>query len=75
MRCQLSHFLNTSSADLLSAASAAAMFLYPTLAHQLGLSDRQAGFMLGASIHYPLRGAVSEASVTTSPSTISGAAV
>ncbi len=35
----------------ISAASAAAMFLYPTLAHQLGLSDRQAGFMLGASIH------------------------
>jgi uncharacterized integral membrane protein (TIGR00698 family) len=35
----------------ISAASAAAMFLYPTLAHQLGMSDRQAGFMLGASIH------------------------
>jgi uncharacterized integral membrane protein (TIGR00698 family) len=35
----------------ISAASAAAMFLYPSLAHQLGLSDRQAGFMLGASIH------------------------
>ncbi|MDF2605235.1 putative sulfate exporter family transporter [Sphingomonas sp.] len=35
----------------ISAASAAAMFLYPILAHQLGLNDRQAGFMLGASIH------------------------
>lgn len=35
----------------ISAASAAAMFLYPSLAHQLGLTDRQAGFMLGASIH------------------------
>lgn len=35
----------------ISAASAVAMFLYPTLAHQLGLSDRQTGFMLGASIH------------------------
>jgi uncharacterized integral membrane protein (TIGR00698 family) len=35
----------------ISAASATAMFLYPSLAHQLGLTDRQAGFMLGASIH------------------------
>ena len=36
---------------VISAASATAMFLYPSLAHQLGLTDRQAGFMLGASIH------------------------
>lgn len=35
----------------ISAASAAAMFLYPSLCHQLGLTDRQAGFVLGASIH------------------------
>lgn len=35
----------------ISAASAAAMFFYPLIAHQLGLSERQAGFMLGASIH------------------------
>jgi uncharacterized integral membrane protein (TIGR00698 family) len=35
----------------ISAASALAMFLYPIVAHHLGLSDRQAGFMLGASIH------------------------
>ncbi len=35
----------------ISAASATAMFLYPSLAHQLGMTDRQAGFMLGASIH------------------------
>jgi len=27
------------------------MFFYPLIAHQLGLSERQAGFMLGASIH------------------------
>ena len=31
--------------------SAAAMFLYPILAHLLHLSDKQAGFVLGASIH------------------------
>ena len=35
----------------ISAASATAMFLYPSLCHQLGLTDRQAGFVLGASIH------------------------
>lgn len=35
----------------ISAASAAAMVLYPLLAHALGLSDLQAGFVLGASIH------------------------
>lgn len=35
----------------ISAASATAMFFYPLLAHQLHLSDRQAGLMLGASIH------------------------
>ncbi len=32
-------------------ASAVATILYPALAHQLGLSDAQAGFVLGASIH------------------------
>lgn len=35
----------------IAAASATAMFFYPLLAHQSGLSDAQAGFMLGASIH------------------------
>lgn len=35
----------------ISAMSAAAMILYPLLAHALGLSDLKAGFMLGASIH------------------------
>ncbi|MFD1951704.1 YeiH family protein [Sphingomonas arantia] len=35
----------------ISAASATAMFFYPLIAHQIGLSDRQAGLMLGASIH------------------------
>lgn len=35
----------------ISAASATAMFFYPLIAHQFGLSDRQAGLMLGASIH------------------------
>ena len=35
----------------ISAMSAAAMVLYPLLAHALGLSDLQAGFLLGASIH------------------------
>lgn len=34
-----------------SAASAAAMSLYPILAHVLHLTDRQAGFLMGASIH------------------------
>jgi uncharacterized integral membrane protein (TIGR00698 family) len=35
----------------ISAMSAFAMFAYPILAHIIGLSDRQAGFMLGAAIH------------------------
>ena len=35
----------------ISAASAAAMFFYPLLAHELHFSDTQAGFMLGASVH------------------------
>ena len=35
----------------ISAASATAMFFYPLIAHAAGLSDRQAGLMLGASIH------------------------
>lgn len=34
-----------------SAASAAAMSLYPALAHALQLTDAQAGFLMGASIH------------------------
>ena len=34
-----------------AAASAFAMSTYPILAQALGLSDRQAGFMIGASIH------------------------
>ena len=34
-----------------SLASALAMSVYPVLAAQLGLSDRQAGFLIGASIH------------------------
>ena len=34
-----------------SAASALAMSLYPALAHAMHLSDRQAGFLMGASIH------------------------
>lgn len=34
-----------------SAASALAMSLYPALAHGLALSDKQAGFLMGASIH------------------------
>jgi len=34
-----------------SAASALAMSLYPALAHMLHLTDRQAGFLMGASIH------------------------
>ncbi|AEG48984.1 Uncharacterized protein family UPF0324 [Sphingobium chlorophenolicum L-1] len=35
----------------ISAMSATAMMLYPVAAHMLGLSDMQAGFLLGASIH------------------------
>jgi uncharacterized integral membrane protein (TIGR00698 family) len=35
----------------IAASSAAAMFFYPLLAHALGFSDNQAGFMLGASVH------------------------
>lgn len=35
----------------ISAMSAAAMVLYPILAHALGLGDAQAGFLLGAAIH------------------------
>lgn len=35
----------------ISAMSAAAMVLYPLIAHALSLSDTQAGFLLGASIH------------------------
>jgi uncharacterized integral membrane protein (TIGR00698 family) len=35
----------------ISAMSAAAMMLYPIAAHLLSMSDQQAGFMLGASIH------------------------
>lgn len=35
----------------ISAFSAGAMVLYPALCHHLGFGDRQAGFVLGASIH------------------------
>lgn len=35
----------------ITVASALAMTLYPVLAGQLGLSDAQAGFLIGASIH------------------------
>ena len=35
----------------ISAASATAMVVYPFVAHALAMSDLQAGFMLGASIH------------------------
>lgn len=35
----------------ISASSATAMFFYPLLAHELGMSSEQAGMMLGASIH------------------------
>lgn len=35
----------------ISLASAFAMSVYPVLAAELGLSDRQAGFLIGASIH------------------------
>lgn len=34
-----------------SLASALAMSLYPVMAGELGLSDRQAGFLIGASVH------------------------
>ncbi len=34
-----------------AAASALAMSLYPVIAQMIGLSDRQAGFLVGASIH------------------------
>ena len=34
-----------------SLASALAMSVYPVLAAELGLSDRQAGFLIGASVH------------------------
>jgi uncharacterized integral membrane protein (TIGR00698 family) len=34
-----------------AAASALAMSLYPAIAHVIGLNDRQAGFLVGASIH------------------------
>lgn len=35
----------------ISVASAAAMSIYPVLGHELGLGDREAGFLIGASIH------------------------
>ena len=35
----------------ISLASAAAMSIYPLLAVELGFNDRQAGFLIGASIH------------------------
>lgn len=35
----------------ITVASALAMTLYPVLATELGLSDQQAGFLIGASIH------------------------
>ena len=35
----------------ISAASALAMSLYPVLAHLIGLTDRQAGWLVGGSIH------------------------
>ena len=35
----------------ISLASALAMSIYPVLAAEIGLSDRQAGFLIGASIH------------------------
>jgi len=35
----------------ISLASAFAMSVYPAIAGELGLSDRQAGFLIGASIH------------------------
>lgn len=36
---------------IVSALSSLAMFLYPIIAHQLGLGDTGAGFLIGASIH------------------------
>jgi uncharacterized integral membrane protein (TIGR00698 family) len=36
---------------MISAASAVAMSLYPALAHVIGLSDQQAGWLVGGSIH------------------------
>ncbi len=35
----------------ISAASSLAMLLYPLAAHAMGLSDVQAGFLIGASVH------------------------
>lgn len=35
----------------ISAASALAMSLYPVIAHLIGLTDRQAGWLVGGSIH------------------------
>src|SRR3546814_7238663 len=35
----------------ITVASALAMTLYPVLASQLGLTDAQAGFLIGASVH------------------------
>src|SRR3546814_17964292 len=35
----------------ITVASALAMTLYPVLAAQMGLSDTQAGFLIGASVH------------------------
>jgi uncharacterized integral membrane protein (TIGR00698 family) len=35
----------------ISALSGGAMLAYPIIAHQIGLGDHQAGFLLGASIH------------------------
>lgn len=35
----------------ISAMSSLAMILYPLAAHHIGLTDRQAGFLIGASIH------------------------
>ncbi len=36
---------------VIAMTSAAAMFLYPILAHALAFDDKQAGFLLGAAIH------------------------
>jgi uncharacterized integral membrane protein (TIGR00698 family) len=35
----------------ISAMSALAMVLYPLLAHHMGFTDKQAGFMIGAAVH------------------------
>lgn len=35
----------------ISAMSAAAMVFYPAIAHALGMTDRQAGFLMGGAIH------------------------